>query len=429
MLSTVLFSLVLVSASHSLEVVRTSLPSIVEAGEDARLFCEADEEFDSCYWYLPGEEGVRCGPLTQTQSMCRSVNNIHFNGTSTNCQILIKQLKNEQSGDWVCSLNKDGVTVNSTVQLTGAMQATLDWGEGIFGTITLTAGNPKTFDCQARHTRPVGIFLWHLGQDDSHENRFVNENEIIESVGDNKIANVSQILILDPKPELNEQRLFCTYIQEDETGRELFRETTSIELRVHYLSSARDTTVVEAANSGENFNISVKFSALPRPQDSDVVWQIEQGGEMLEIGVEEENFKQEQNYIVYPLQQESQYEYSAMMTILNISAEESEKQHYLKISNQLNSGETLELVQHFDIQVDRIQIAGGDETPLTTIIVIIVLMVIITVIIVIMATVYAKKTDRWCYHNSSRPYVNPDMRAQKEPLQVQHHPYARPSTK
>ena len=68
---TALVTLCLVSASQSLEIVRTSNPSIVTAGEDGQLFCEADEEFDSCYWYLPGEEGVKCGPLTQTQSMCR----------------------------------------------------------------------------------------------------------------------------------------------------------------------------------------------------------------------------------------------------------------------------------------------------------------------------------------------------------------------
>ena len=48
---------------------------------------------------------------------------------------------------------------------------------------------------------------------------------------------------------------------------------------------------------------SMKFEALPRPQAGDVVWEIEQEGEILEIQVEEENFKQKQHYIVYPLQQ------------------------------------------------------------------------------------------------------------------------------
>ena len=46
----------------------------------------------------------------------------------------------------------------------------------------------------------------------------------------------------------------------------------------------------------------------------------------------------------------------------------------------INSGERLQLVQHFDVQVDRIQIADP-STPLTTIIVIIALMVIIIIIV------------------------------------------------
>ena len=50
-------------------------------------------------------------------------------------------------------------------------------------------------------------------------------------------------------------------------------------------------------------NFSLKFEALPRPHAGDVTWEIEQEGDILEIKVEEENFKQEQNYIVYPLQQ------------------------------------------------------------------------------------------------------------------------------
>ena len=38
------------------------------------------------------------------------------------------------------SLQKDGMAVNSTLQLTKAMKATLDWSDGIYGTIVLTEG-------------------------------------------------------------------------------------------------------------------------------------------------------------------------------------------------------------------------------------------------------------------------------------------------
>ena len=58
---------------------------------------------------------------------------------------------------------------------------------------------------------------------------------------------------------------------------------------------------------------SMKFEALPRPHAGDVVWEIEQEGEILEIEVEEENFKQEQHYIVYPLQQVQEQPYSSIV--------------------------------------------------------------------------------------------------------------------
>ena len=75
---------------------------------------------------------------------------------------------------------------------------------------------------------------------------------------------------------------------------------------------------------------------------------------------------------------------------------------------RISSGEKLELIKSFDIQVDRMQIAEPG-TPITTIIIIIVIIVLITIILVIMATVYAKNNDKWCYQSSSRPYINPDI--------------------
>ena len=44
-------------------------------------------------------------------------------------------------------------------------------------------------------------------------------------------------------------------VKEDETGQELFKQKISLELSVHYLSSAADTSVVEVANSGEDLDI------------------------------------------------------------------------------------------------------------------------------------------------------------------------------
>ena len=51
------------------------------------------------------------------------------------CQIKIKSVKNEESGEWICSLEKDGNKVNSSaVQLIEAMPATVDW-QDVYGSM------------------------------------------------------------------------------------------------------------------------------------------------------------------------------------------------------------------------------------------------------------------------------------------------------
>ena len=61
--------------------------------------------------------------------------NILFDGSSTLCQIKIFSVKNEESGEWICSLEKDGYKVNSSsVQLIEAMPATVDW-QDVYGSM------------------------------------------------------------------------------------------------------------------------------------------------------------------------------------------------------------------------------------------------------------------------------------------------------
>ena len=125
--------------------------------------------------------------------------NILFDGSSTMCQIKIISVKNEESGDWICrfivfssllmnfisaryfSLEKDGYRVNSSsVQLTEAMPATVDWldvygsmevrSEGIhinngYSRPKLVIAEPAPkITCAAAHSRPAGRFLWFLGE-------------------------------------------------------------------------------------------------------------------------------------------------------------------------------------------------------------------------------------------------------------------------
>merc|ERR1719348_2642172 len=154
-------SFLLVHTSAALNVLDKSPDLAVKQGEGVTIFCQADQDLESCSWFTP--QGTRCGPLSQTQKMCRVYDNIHFNGSAANCQIFIKDLKNEQSGAWTCSLSaEDGSEVNRTVRVTEAIRGNLEWDDDLFGTFYLKAGDPKTVNCKTSHTRPLGQFYYHF---------------------------------------------------------------------------------------------------------------------------------------------------------------------------------------------------------------------------------------------------------------------------
>ena len=121
---------------HGLRVVQHSPPTVVHQGEVATLFCQSDQEMESCTWMLPNQR--TCGPLSSSQRQCRSAgqdgSNIHFTGSNTNCSIKINGVEGAQSGRWTCSLEKDGNVVEAeNIQLTAAHQANLDFDGEVFG--------------------------------------------------------------------------------------------------------------------------------------------------------------------------------------------------------------------------------------------------------------------------------------------------------
>jgi len=408
----------------SFEIEDVSSSVVLKQGEDAEIFCNTDQAFDSCVWYTP--TGKRC-QMSVDSRMCRAYDNIHFNGSDFECRIVVKDVKLEQSGLWTCSVAKEGEEVNETVSVTEALRATVEWDDDLFGTLYLTAGQPETVTCKAVMARPKGEIIYHL-EEDIDTSKLISTHEEELSTDANGVSNSSLSLSLDPKPEYNDKRLHCTYLQEDGQGRMLYKQTVSLELRVHFLEKSNDNQLLSPAESGEDYQISLKFTALPPPDAEDIHWKIvDKEGQEKRIKLHEENMVVEENYIVYPLVQVSQYEYEAKMVILNISKRENENDHFLTVSNRLlSNADPMTIEQHFDVQVDVSQIVVEESFSMTTTIVIIVLLVIASAIVAAMTVVWAKNKSRLCFASSTRPYISPDITAQKEPM-VKHHPYGRPS--
>ena len=101
----------------------------------------------------------------------------------------------------------------------------------------------------------------------------MNDSPMEITEGTQGFVEASQEYTFKPRPELDNQNLYCVYIQvncchpketlcqksyinqEDGNGRELYSAETSIELRAHYLALADTTPVVLTAESGDDVEI------------------------------------------------------------------------------------------------------------------------------------------------------------------------------
>ena len=97
-----------------------------------------------------------------------------------------------------------------------------------------------------------------------------------------------------------------------------------------------------------------KFVASPVPGLGNIVWRIDNPEANTErnIPVEEED-RVIENYVVHSLIKDDEYEFTARLTIKNISKAEREKNHMLVLKSRLSPNTPeLQLQQEFDVQVN-----------------------------------------------------------------------------
>jgi len=183
-----------------------------------------------------------------------------------------------------------------------------------------------------------------------------------------------------------------------------------------------------------------KFVASPVPGLGNIVWRIDnpEANSERNIPVEEED-RVIENYVVHSLIKDDDYEFTARLTIKNISKAEREKNHMLVLKSRLSPNTPeLQLQQEFDVQVDTFEFPQDPESSSssTIIIVVVIVILLIAIIVTVILIVWSKKNSRWCFAGEEAELggthknilKNNDASEQKEPLQVQHHPYARPSS-
>ena len=100
--------------TRGIKVLKTS-PSdgtIVKTGQSLRLSCRTNSKWFFCVWRGPGGDKQCAIQESSPQSVCPNDNRIILQGGSNNCDIVLRNARAEDYGEWMC-LVSDSVDLDS----------------------------------------------------------------------------------------------------------------------------------------------------------------------------------------------------------------------------------------------------------------------------------------------------------------------------
>ncbi|XP_023347584.1 cell adhesion molecule 4 [Eurytemora carolleeae] len=407
-----------------IKILSISEKLLAKPGSDIKISCGGDSPFTWCSWILPSN--ASCSDLgVGRNQQCRREPNLRFNGTDTECNVVLKNVKREHSGTWICGMYDSSTNETSSLStiLDVFEEASLDF-KTQYGIVTVIAGNPVSFLCEADHSRPVGKFKWHFGSNPV-KNRILNtESSVLFPLDEPGLYRVEEKLVFTPQPKHDGEKIHCSYYQYGMNKEVLFSSMVDIDLRVEFLNILPSPRL-PPVYTGDTLNISVEVHGSPGPY---IHWEI-LGENTLVIS--QGNPEQSQKYNLLPTQQVDKNKYITTLKIQNISVEDMDKTFKMVVNS---SKVELSGEQEFRITVDKPWPEDEDvpsqADPKTAIILVISLIILLILAIIIGLTVlYAKKQEKWCFQNNT-PYISPEIKEQSQPLassEVKHHPYGRPS--
>jgi len=422
------FSLLGILAGTLAQELTISENKLVLPGSDITLSCGSGRPIYSCSWTLPS--GSTCRDLKpDLETQCRKEPSVFFNGSSSSCDITVKDVQRLHSGQWSCGLKytEGGDQSDIQTQVDVFAKADVDWKD-IYGVITVTEGSPVSLICRASHSRPAGKFSWHYGADPETNRIINNQTPTITQLDQPGLFDMEELLLFDPKPEHDGEKIYCSYKQYDLNGGVLDSMMVDIDLRVEFLDIVRPAQL-PPLQSGSTGNLSVEVHGSPAPEIS---WIVE--GDEVHLLT-----KQNPTVLHYTLLelvelQDEKNRYLSTLLIYNVSVSDMNNVYKMQVES---SKDALEGMEEVRIVVDT---AWPEEieqpsqaNPSTTVIVVVsVIIVLVICIITTLTVLYAKKNGKWCFQNSYQ-HRQSEPQDQVEPLQgqassiIKPHPYSRPS--
>ncbi len=89
--------------------------TIIRQGDSVRLSCRTNTRWFFCVWKGPGDKKQCAIQERMPQNVCQGDNRITLEGGSNNCDIILRDVRTEDFGAWMC-LVTDPVKFNSDKQ-------------------------------------------------------------------------------------------------------------------------------------------------------------------------------------------------------------------------------------------------------------------------------------------------------------------------
>ncbi|CAB4054990.1 unnamed protein product [Lepeophtheirus salmonis] len=342
---------------------------IVKEKDPLHVSCQGSRPYSICKITLP--QGTIC-TIKGGESEKSCEDGAKFDKTDPNaCALDIESASSDFNGFYKCEIitfeDDDGGKATSDAQdieVIVSTPADVEFDD-IYGSVTVIVNKQNNFTCTAEYGRPVGEFIWRLGEEDEDNAVFFDNESPMNIVKDeNSYYKVSQSFWYNPEIDHNAKNLYCIYNQHDQDGNVIHSTSDHISFDVYYLNEPAAATVIPKVDLGEDFHISYIFGSYPKPKIEDIIWRIK-GTEDVNIELKAKNPRDpsvfmDGKYILDPIINAGDQMYSIGFTISNVTEEDFARTYDVKISNRKKHSNDLILstVHTFDIQTST---AGGSS--------------------------------------------------------------------
>lgn len=237
--------------------------TVVKQGQSVRLSCQSSMQWFFCVWKGPGGD-KQCAIQEQTpQNVCTVDDRIILEGNQNNCDILLRNARPEDYGQWAC-LVTDAINFNSDkaiIELEVGVPSSVGFKEnfGKDNTLTITEGETAKITCEALGGHPAPKLSWEEPQSTDVD---ISAQPLITNNADHT-TDVRHTIKYKADLRDNNRQIGCVATQVDRDGRTvLYEDKATVQLKVEKLILPKDNALTQKIGIISGVLLAVIFLIL-----------------------------------------------------------------------------------------------------------------------------------------------------------------------